>query len=278
MRLIRAVVRGWLLTVVLAFGATAALASGWVDADHVQLRLIAGRDALGDGALDVGLQVRLDPGWKFYWRTPGDAGLPPSFDWSGSANLAEARVRWPAPRRYDQDGLVTYVYGDEVVLPVRVRATDRQSPLSLRLTLDYGVCKDICIPYQHALELDLPAGAGQPTAFADLIERYTARVPGPPDSVGWRIASVRTDATDARPALVVTVASAEPFRAPDLIVEAPAPLAFGSARVELADDGRTGRFRLPFLGKAPGELAGTPITLTLMDGSRSAEAAARIGD
>ena len=278
MRLIRAVVRAWLLTVVLASGTTAALASGWVDADHVQLRLIAGRDALGDGTLDVGLQVRLDPGWKFYWRTPGDAGLPPGFDWSGSANLAEARVRWPVPRRYDQDGLVTYVYGDEVVLPVNVRAADPQSPLSLRLMLDYGVCKDICIPYQHALELDLPAGPGQPTPFAGLIERYAARVPGAPGAVGWRVASVRTDAADARPALVVTVVSAEPFQAPDLIVEAPAPLTFGSARVELTDDGRTGRFRLPVLGKASGELAGTPITLTLMDGPRGAEVTARIGD
>lgn len=277
MGLIRTIVRSWVLTVLLASGTVPAQSSGWIDADHVQLRLVAVRDALGGGVLDIGLQVRLDPGWKFYWRTPGDAGLPPTFDWSGSANLAEARVRWPAPRRYDQDGLVTYVYDDEVVLPIGVRASDPRSPLSVRLTLDYGVCKDICIPYQHALELDLPAGEEQPTAYADLIAGYAARVPGPPDSVGWRIQQVRADATDSRPALIVTVASAVPFRDPDLVVEAPAPLAFGPARVELADGGRTGRFRLPVLGKASGELPGTPITLTLMDGSRSAEIAVRIG-
>lgn len=278
MRLIRAIVRSWVLTILLLSGAVPALAGGWIDADHVQLRLMAGRDALGDGTLDVGLQVQLDPGWKFYWRTPGDAGLPPAFDWSGSANLAEALVRWPAPRRYDQDGLVTYVYDDEVVLPIRLRATDPRSPLGVRLTLDYGVCKDICIPYQHALELDLPAGVGQPTAFAGLIAGYAARVPGPPESVGWRIANVRTDVADARPALVVTVAAAEPFQAPDLIVEAAAPLAFGPARVELLDGGRTGRFWLPILGQKPADLAGMPVTLTLIDGLRVAESEGRIGN
>lgn len=278
MRRIRAIAAAWIWAVWPACGAVPALAGGWVSADHVQLRLIAGRDGLGDGTLDAGLQVRLDPGWKFYWRVPGDAGVPPTFDWSASLNLADVAVRWPAPDRYDQGGLTTYVYADEVVLPVRLRAADPRSPLGLRLTLDYGVCKDICIPYRHELEIDVPAGAGRASAFADLIARYAARVPGAPESAGWRIGGVRVDIAGERPALVVAVEAREPFRSPVLIAEAAAPLVFGASQVALADGGRTARFRLPVASGGPGGLAGRPITLTLIDGASAAETAARVED
>ena len=62
------------------------------------------------GARLAAVEIALDRGFKTYWRHPGEAGLPPAFDWSGSANLAAVEVLWPAPRRFQDAGGVSYGY------------------------------------------------------------------------------------------------------------------------------------------------------------------------
>ena len=70
----------------------------WLDHDQTRVRLLA---APGDGPsgeeLRLGLQFELEPGWKIYWRTPGQAGITPELDWYGSDNLAAAEIRWSVP-------------------------------------------------------------------------------------------------------------------------------------------------------------------------------------
>ena len=69
-------------------------------------------------ALPLGLHITLPKGWKTYWRSPGDAGLPARIDWSGSSNLADAEIRWPIPERFSLFGLETFGFEREVVLPI----------------------------------------------------------------------------------------------------------------------------------------------------------------
>ena len=91
-----------------AAGARAA-ASDWADGDQARLRLISASDAVGsESAVTLGLQVQLKPTWKIYWRSPGDAGLPPEIDWSGSENFDSAEFRWPVPHRFTLFGLDTF--------------------------------------------------------------------------------------------------------------------------------------------------------------------------
>src|SRR5262245_23467106 len=104
----------------LAGGAAAAdpAASDWFETDQGKVRLIAAETATGtQETLGLGLEFRLAPGWKVYWRAPGDAGLPPEIDWSGSRNLAGTEISWPAPRRFTAFNLETIGYEDAVVLP-----------------------------------------------------------------------------------------------------------------------------------------------------------------
>ncbi len=68
--------------------------------------------------IEAGLEIRLAPGWHAYWRSPGDAGIPPSIDWAGSENLSRAEIAWPAPARYSLQGFETAGYRDHVVLPI----------------------------------------------------------------------------------------------------------------------------------------------------------------
>src|SRR5262249_8356426 len=78
--------------------------SPW-DPDHRSaLRLIAGSTDKNAPTLRAGIELRLEPGWKTYWRYAGDSGLPPTLDFTGSENVKSVTVQWPAPRRFPDGG------------------------------------------------------------------------------------------------------------------------------------------------------------------------------
>jgi DsbC/DsbD-like thiol-disulfide interchange protein len=109
------------------------------------------------GAHLAALAVSLAPGWKTYWRVPGEAGIPPDFDWSGSGNIARVTVHWPRPTAFDQAGMTSLGYGGEIVLPLEVIPVDPAAPVALEGTVTLGVCRDICIPVTARLSAPLPA-------------------------------------------------------------------------------------------------------------------------
>ncbi len=122
------------------------------------------------------IEIELADGWKTYWRFPGDAGgLPPSFDWSKSDNLASAKVLYPAPKRFSDKAGDTLGYKDRVVLPVEIEAKDPTKPVTLVVAMDYGICRDVCIPVESPLSLTVPAG--DKTAFPEAVMAALDQVP-----------------------------------------------------------------------------------------------------
>ena len=139
-------------------------ASNWIKTEQTSLRLIAATEtAKAGGALSLGLHFKLLPGWKIYWRSPGDAGFPPEPDWSRSKNLASAQLHWPAPLRFSVLGLETLGYKKEVVLPITVKRADALKSLQLACTVRYLVCDEICIPYDADIALTMAPGDGKPS-------------------------------------------------------------------------------------------------------------------
>lgn len=129
-----------------------------------------------DGTRRAALIVDLEPGWKTYWRAPGEAGVPPLLDWAGSANLGPVAIDWPAPEVFDSQGVRTLGYHDRMVLPLRLPPIQPDQPIQARLRADMGVCQDICVPVTLHLNADLlPTTA--PGMDADLIRAALARVP-----------------------------------------------------------------------------------------------------
>ena len=249
-------------------------ASDWVREEQVELRLIAAQTAVGDaGEVRLGVQFRLAPGWKTYWRSPGDAGLPMRLDWSGSRNLEAAELRWPVPERYQLLGLDTFGYEGEVVFPITARPARADQPLALEVAVDYLVCEKICIPYSAKLALTLPAGRAGPSGFVQAIDRFWVRVPGDGTAHGLSIDSVEW-LGGAAPILVARVNAREPLAKPDVFVEGPSGWTFGPPSVALEGGGARAILRLParpdFQDKS-GDLVGQDIRLTLVDGERSAE-------
>lgn len=92
------------------------------------------------------LHVVLEPGWKTYWRAPGEAGIPPGFDWSEARNVAAVDLHWPVPEVVTSNGMTTLGYHSELVLPVEVTPTDPNADISLAGRIEMGICQNICIP------------------------------------------------------------------------------------------------------------------------------------
>ena len=214
------------ITLCLAGGGEAmAASSSWFETDQGRVRIISATDAVGDkDSLTLGFEFRLKPGWKIYWRSPGDAGFPPEPDWKGSENFSSATISWPAPLRFSVLGLETLGYHDAVVLPVHVKLAHAGEAARLLTKLRYLTCDDICIPYDADLSLAIPAGAAVASAEAGEIARFAAAVPKP-DGAALSIseASLGEDKV-----LHVAARADEPFDRPDLYVEGPERISFSA--------------------------------------------------
>jgi len=263
--------------VLLASGAAHAAdlgATEWVRADESAVRLISATAAVGTAAdLRIGLEFTLQPHWKTYWRSPGDAGFPVTVDWAGSRNLAAAAMAWPVPHRFSVYGLETFGYENQVVFPIAVRPQTPGQPVVLSAKVNYLACSEICIPRDAQLQLELPAGPAAPTDQAQLINRFIAQVPGDGARQGLSLDRVALAGTAEHPLLDVVASSAiAPFEKPDVIVEAPTGLYFSAPAVNISDGGMRATFQVPItLDTGAPPLKDAALTLTLADGVRGLE-------
>ncbi|MEM1130724.1 MAG: protein-disulfide reductase DsbD domain-containing protein [Pseudomonadota bacterium] len=159
------------------------------------------------GTRMTGLELRLEPGWKTYWRAPGEAGIPPRFDWTGSDNLRDVRVHWPRPEVFDTNGMRTIGYHDEVTFPLELIPEDPAKPIKLRARADFGVCSDICIPVSMDFETAVDRGNGEKYGQRKIRAALNDR-PSPARQAG--VASVHCRAEPIRDGLRLTTEIALP--------------------------------------------------------------------
>lgn len=162
--------------------APAAAAVGpWISAESMQFRLVASAGENG-GPPVAAVEMRLDAGWKTYWRTPGAGGLPTQFDFAASRNLADARVSYPTPRRYSDGYGATNVYEGRVVFPVAMTAEVPTAPVTVHVVIDLGICETICIPLTLEASLTMAPGDVDADALAIVADGLamlpTAPIPG----------------------------------------------------------------------------------------------------
>jgi DsbC/DsbD-like thiol-disulfide interchange protein len=246
-------------------------ASAWVELHASRARLVAGRSAAG-GVRLAGLEIAMADGWKTYWRMPGDAGVPPGLDWSGSANAASIKVLYPAPVRMAEAGGEVIGYKRAVLFPIEVAPQDPAMPVTLKLSLELGICREICVPVTATFDLTLPpAGkAAQPDAIAAALERVprpqAARRPSDPE---LRQVAV----TDRAPGALLTISAAfHDGKGADVFVEAPDGLYVPMLRQ--ASQGTDGlvRFQANLSADLARDLRGKTLTLTLVSDAGVSEA------
>ena len=250
--------------------ARAEAASPWLDLQDAQVRLLAASEGLdADGKATLGLHIRLNDGWKTYWREPGEAGLPPRLDLSAATNVAGASLRFPLPQRFVAFGFTQLGYAEEVILPIDLSAIDPARPVGGTLAVNFMVCEEVCVPMRGDFVLDLPAGQPAATEAAPLIAGYARRVP-PAESTALRIEGAALEGDRLR----ITATADTPFQAPDVFVEADGKVGFRAPKVTFSDDRRRATLSLP----VSGDIAGRDIRLTLVDGKRTVDQVIVVSD
>jgi len=121
-----------------------------------------------------GLKIKLSPGWKTYWRHPGETGFSPEFDWNGSQNLAAVKVLWPHPEIFNDNGLLSFGYKDYVILPIEFTPYKAAKLIKASLNLRLGICEKLCIPVSRSLTTKLRASK---TALDSEILEYMNKLP-----------------------------------------------------------------------------------------------------
>jgi DsbC/DsbD-like thiol-disulfide interchange protein len=207
------------------------------------------------GSAEAGLLVELEPGWKTYWKMPGEAGIPPQFDWAGSRNLESVEVMYPVPGRFQDLSGETVGYHDQVVFPLLVRSKNAAEPVSLKLDLFFAVCKDVCIPASSEMSLDLKS-----TELSPLLELWKNRVP----RADVAIVNARMETKQEIPMLVLalnrTVA--------DIFVESETAAYFGKPQFDVSP----GEAWLPIAGmKDLSKLRAASLKVTLSLGDSGIE-------
>ncbi|OCK55686.1 protein-disulfide reductase DsbD domain-containing protein [Bradyrhizobium sp. LMTR 3] len=242
-------------------------ASPWQHDAHSAVRLLAG--SRSGAVLLGGVAIQLQPGWKTYWRTPGDSGVPPRFDFSKSDNVEAVTVLWPAPMKFDDGaGGTALGYKQQVVLPLRIVAKNADKPVTLRTHISYAVCEKLCIPVEAHAELAFASVAS--TEDGTLSDALNA-VPKPANVGDSNPLTIRDVKREGKSVLVdVTAPEA---REVNLFAEGPTP-DWALPVPKLVEQGPPGvkRFAFELDGLPPGASPeGAALKLTLVGGDRAYE-------
>jgi DsbC/DsbD-like thiol-disulfide interchange protein len=256
--------------------------SDWDARSHTAARLIAGSMIKTPDAsfLRAGVEIKLDPGWKTYWRDPGDSGVPPTLDFSGSSNVKSVAILWPAPELFpDGAGGNSIGYVDHIVLPLHIAPDDAAKPSSLQVKLGYAICGTLCVPVEANLKLPLSGDGAEEAALEKAEIRVPRRVAlgsNNGDSKSLAIVAVRREPGDAHERVVVDVAA--PVGAPvSLFAEGPTPEWSLPVPQSTGGNGTTRRFSFDLDGLPPDtKLAGAILTLTVVSPDDAIEVSAHL--
>jgi DsbC/DsbD-like thiol-disulfide interchange protein len=173
------------LVIALAIGSVPALqaraaSTDWIETDGARIRLSA-LAPTDDGTIQAVLDVDLLPGWKTYWKDPGEAGVPPSLAVERSENITSAEIHFPAPERISDDYSTWAGYKYPVLFPITLRQHSSGKASVLKADLFLGICQDICIPFQTSFTLELDPDTPANAFEKRLVRRAFRALPEPPD-------------------------------------------------------------------------------------------------
>ena len=243
--------------------------SPWSEDVRSAVRLVSGANNNGDAHLRAGIEIKMQPGWKTYWRYPGDSGVPPHFDFSGSENLKTATVLYPAPHLFTDETGQSLGYKDRIIFPLVISPQQPGKPVRLRLKADYAVCEKLCVPAEGRAELTLtPGDSSQDSALA----AAEARVPKQVTAAQLGLTVRRTN--DGTKPLVAVDLGAPAGNPVELFVEGPTPqwaLPIPK-RSQTAPAGRA-QFSFELDGLPPGvdPKGQVDLTFTVVTGERAVE-------
>ncbi|WP_457420424.1 protein-disulfide reductase DsbD family protein [Roseateles sp. P5_E7] len=149
--------------------------------EHVQARLVSSHATVAPGQrFTVALEQNIKAHWHTYWLNPGDSGQATTITWTG---VEAGPIQWPTPSVQAIGPIVNYGYEGrpallvELTVPADAKPGGRFQP---QAEVKWLVCKDVCIPEQVSLGLDLPVAAdAKASADTAQINEWRGAIPKP---------------------------------------------------------------------------------------------------
>lgn len=214
------------------------------------------------------IRLTLSQGWKTYWRSPGEAGIPPEFNWAGSNNIDRLEIHWPTPQVFDFNGMRSIGYSREVILPVEIWPSHAEQAITLDTSVDLGVCSDICVPANVKLTGVLSSkGSADPAIRAALsAQPVAARRAG--------LTSARCRIEPMKRGLRLTAELAMPPLGPnEVVVIETSDARIWVSEAETRRSGNTLQAEVAMIGpsRAPFALDRSGVTMTVLSDGRAVE-------
>lgn len=243
----------------------------WQEVLGGKVRLISG--GMDAGRYKAGLEIVLDEGWKTYWKVPGDSGIPPLLDSSGSSNARAVEVAWPVPSRIRVGSSDILGYKDAIIFPIFVTPNVADGPTNLALSIQVGLCSDLCVPMNADLSLDIPSGGNRDLGSEMLIDRDLALVPArATETFGIKAIDHAKGKDGAPDRLSITALIPDGYGKKDLFVEGPDDWLLPLTQKHGGDADDLQKFVLPLDGLPKGgQSKGVALRFTLTNGEEAVE-------
>ena len=237
----------WFRSIILTLACSLLAPAALAETKPYRVSLIG--DSFDGQSWHTGVLIELEPGWKTYWRMPGEAGIPPEFTWTTSAP-AEVQVSFPTPSRHADQSGEAVGYEREALFPAKVTPGGATAALDLAVDVFFAVCKDICIPASATAKIALGSQMRDPLGSAR-VEEATRAVP----AQGAAVTSAVLAMENGKPVLQLELKETPE----DIWVETKTSAYFRAP--EFSADGKQARLPIDNL-KDRSKLAGARLTLT----------------
>lgn len=227
--------------------------TGWLHSaenNHASVRLRA--DASPQGENRVLLDVKLEEGWKTYWRSPGDGGVAPTITWQDP--VKSAHWFWPVPQRFDVSGITTQGYHNQVSIPMTLEG---KMPAKIAGVLTLSTCKDVCLLTDFPFEI---TPNNSDATFAHDYAQAMGKVPRVDGLTDNLIAGYRNAE------LVVQATRAAGWQKPELFLDMPEDASFGKPKYRVEGETLWATFPVSdgWDGAGP-DLRGRNLSLVIAD-------------
>ena len=199
-----------------------AISSDWSVSETSKLRLISPFSQNDTQNLLIGLEYEMEPGWKTYWKSPGDGGFAQSLSWENSTNVKNVNILWPTPIEFEILGLTSLGYQNNVIFPLEIELEDELKNTFLNLHVNFLICKEVCIPGDATLFLEIPSGEKKLTDNYFNLEKALSLLPEEDFNSSYiKEISLKTFSDDQSSTLQLEFKSDKVFYKPKIFLHSP---------------------------------------------------------
>jgi DsbC/DsbD-like thiol-disulfide interchange protein len=148
----------------------------------VSTQMLADVSAIAPGKpFNVGVKLKIAPGWHVYWVNPGDTGIATKINFNLPDGFTAGAVQYPIPERVDvTGGMVSYAYTDEVMLIATITPpADLKvgTDVSIGAKVSWLVCKENCVKGDAKVGVTLKTGAKPQAENEGEFEKWNELLP-----------------------------------------------------------------------------------------------------